>query len=212
MLYSEHVSVSKKGLEFRDKHGRQIETRVAAKKGLSRVFNYYLDLELWVLSWTSLIPIHTFRILAYKLAGVKIDKGVHFHIGTNFYDPQGVEVGEGTIIGRNVFLDGRAKLKIGNHVDIASEVMIYNSEHDINAEDFAATTASVEIGNHVFIGPRSIILPGVKIGQGAVVAAGAVVTKDVPEFAIVGGVPAKVIGERQLKNPNYKLGRARLFQ
>ncbi len=204
--------MSKKGLEFRDKHGRQIETRIAAQKGLSRVFNYYLDLELWVLSWTSLIPIHTFRILAYKLAGVKVDKGVHFHIGTNFYDPQGVEVGEGTIIGRNVFLDGRAKLKIGNHVDIASEVMIYNSEHDINSEDFVAHSAPVEIGNHVFVGPRSIILPGVKIGQGAVVAAGAVVTKDVPEFAIVGGVPAKVIGERQLKNPNYKLGRARLFQ
>ncbi|MFI5205556.1 MAG: DapH/DapD/GlmU-related protein, partial [Candidatus Paceibacterales bacterium] len=65
---------------------------------------------------------------------------------------------------------------------------------------------------YVFIGPRAIILPGVKIGKGAVVAAGAVVTTSVKDFEIVGGVPAKVIGERKNKNPRYKLGRARLFQ
>ena len=64
----------------------------------------------------------------------------------------------------------------------------------------------------MFIGPRAIILPGVKIGKGAVVGAGAVVTKDVAPFKVVGGVPAKEIGERKNKNPNYKLGRARLFQ
>ena len=55
-------------------------------------------------------------------------------------------------------------------------------------------------------------MPGVKISKGAVVAGGAVVTKDVPEFSIVGGVPAKIIGERQNKNSHYRLGRARLFQ
>ena len=101
---------------------------------------------------------------------------------------------------------------IGNHVDIASSVMIYNSEHDLEKADFSARTEPVKIEDYVFIGPRAIILPGVKIGKGAVVAAGAVVTEDVPDFAIVGGVPAKVIGERKNKNPNYRLGRARLFQ
>ena len=64
----------------------------------------------------------------------------------------------------------------------------------------------------MFIGPRAIILPGVTIKRGAVVGAGAVVTKDVEEFKIVGGVPAKEIGERQNKNPNYKLGRAAWFR
>jgi maltose O-acetyltransferase len=121
-------------------------------------------------------------------------------------------VGKDTIIGNRCFLDGRAKLRIGDHVDIASEVMIYNSEHDLSSEEFAATTEEVEIGDYVFIGPRAIIMPGVKIGKGAVVAAGAVVTKDVPEFVIVGGIPAKEIGERKNKDPHYILGRARLFQ
>jgi maltose O-acetyltransferase len=109
-------------------------------------------------------------------------------------------------------LDGRDKLVIGNHVDFASEVMIYNAQHDINSEKFNAITAPVIIEDYVFIGPRVIILPGVTIHKGAVVGAGAVVTKDVLEFTIVGGVPAKEIGQRQNKNPNYKLGRAAWFR
>ena len=70
----------------------------------------------------------------------------------------------------------------------------------------------MDIGDYVFIGPRVIILPGVRIGKGAIVGAGAVVTKDVSDFAIVGGIPAEVIGERKTKDLHYKLGRARWFQ
>ena len=109
-------------------------------------------------------------------------------------------------------LDGRAKLMIGSHVDIATDVMIYNSKHDINDENFVAIDEAVVVNDYVFIGPRAVILPGVTIGYGAIVAAGAVVTKDVPPYAIVGGVPAKIIGERKLKSLSYKLGRARWFR
>ncbi|MBI2335123.1 acyltransferase [Candidatus Daviesbacteria bacterium] len=133
-------------------------------------------------------------------------------MGISFFSLRSIRIGQDSILGRNIFLDGRALIDIGNHVDIASDVMIYNSEHDINSDDFRAATGSVEIGDFCFIGPRAIILPGVKIGKGAVVGAGAVVTKDVAEFTVVGGVPAEVIGERKLQNPHYKLGRARLFQ
>lgn len=212
MLFSEHVTFSSSGLIFKDKQGRKLNIRQAFSKILNRVVSYFLDLELLLVRISGYVPFYSFRWIIYLLAGAQIHRKSHLHLGTQFFDPSGVVVGEGTIIGQNAFLDGRDKLKIGKHVDIASDVMIYNSEHDINSEYFEAITAPVEIGDYVFIGPRAIILPGVKIGKGAVIAAGAVVTKDVDDFAIVGGIPAKVIGERQFKNPNYRLGRARLFQ
>ncbi len=158
------------------------------------------------------VPFHHVRRFFYRIGGMRIGAGSAIHMGAVFYKVSNIKIGTDTIIGENAVFDGRDKLTIGNHVDIASEVMIYNAEHDINDEHFKAVTGPVEIEDYVFIGPRVIILPGVRIGKGAVVGAGAVVTKDVEEFAIVGGVPAKVIGERKLKNPTYRLGRAAWFR
>lgn len=197
---------------FRDRMGNSLTITEASQKIADRLFNWVLDFELLLVTWTGFVPSHLFRLLIYKSAGMKIGKGSRIHMGARFFYPANIVIGEDSIIGNDAFLDGRDKLIIGNHTDIASSVMIYNSEHDINTEDFRVKDAPVEIGDYVFIGPRAIILPGVKIGKGAVVAAGAVVTKDVAAFTIVGGVPAGVIGERKIKDPHYKLGRARLFQ
>lgn len=158
------------------------------------------------------IPIHHVRRFFYRLFGMKIGRGSTIHMFASVYKVGGIVIGNDSIIGEWVVLDGRDKLIIGDHVDIATGVMIYNSEHDINDSEFRAKTSPVEIEDYVFIGPRAIILPGIKVGKGAVVGAGAVVTKDVPPFAIVGGVPAQVIGERKNKSPNYKLGRAAWFR
>lgn len=197
---------------FKDKHGKDLSLDVAVKKILVRFYNYWLDFKLMLVRWNGNIPFWTIRKLIYKLAGVKIGKGSTIHMWANFFQPKNIQIGKDTIIGDHALLDGRSNLTIGDHTDIASSVMIYNSEHNINSEEFEATYGEVYIKDYVFIGPRVTILPGVTIGKGAVVAAGAVVTKDVKDFAIVGGVPAKEIGERKNKNPDYILGRARLFQ
>ena len=212
MLYLEHLYFDSSGCGFRDKMGRKLSMTSALSKIFNRLLSYIEDFDLFLLRLIGWVPFHFIRIFFYKLDGVKIGHKAHIHMGTQFFNPRGVNIGSGTVIGQNVFLDGRAKLTIGNHVDIASDVLIYNSEHDIDSEDFAPVKGEIEIGDFAFIGPRVIILPGVKIGKGAVVAAGAVVTKDVREFEIVGGVPARVIGERKLKDPKYVLGRSRLFQ
>lgn len=212
MFYLEHFYFNASGFGFKDKMGRKLSVGSGIVKMFNRFLSYFIDLELYFLRIVGRVPFHSFRILVYKLDGVKIGRKVHIHMGTQFFDPSKIQIGEGTIIGQNAFLDGRDKLIIGRHVDIASDVLIYNSEHDINSDDFRPVNGVVEIGDYVFIGPRVIILPGVKIGKGAVVGAGAVVTKDVGEFEIVVGVPAKVIGERKIEDPKYILGRSRLFQ
>lgn len=212
-MFSENIQIKlNKGVVFKDRMGKELDFGQAKLKIVNRFYSYLLDFELLIVRLSGLIPFYLMRKVIYQAAGVKIGKGTHIHMGTQFFYPANVEIGEGSIVGQNCFLDGRERLTIGKYTDIASDVMIYNSEHDINSEDFHAVSAPVEIGNFCFIGPRVIILPGVTIGQGAVIAAGAVVTKDVPEFAIAGGIPAKVIGERSFKQLNYRLGRARLFQ
>lgn len=197
---------------FHDRIGRELTLQQAQGKVSNRLYNYLADFGLFLLHILVNFPSHHLRRLFFRIGGAKIGKGSSIHAGCRFFSLKKLQMGEDSIIGRGIFLDGRSRIKIGNHVDIASEVMIYNSEHDINSDDFRAITGPVEIEDYVFIGPRVILLPGVKIGKGAILAAGCVVTKDVPEFAIVGGVPAQVIGERKLKNPHYILGRARLFQ
>ena len=212
MLYFEHIKFSRKGLTFRDKNDRLLPSSAVVKKAVVRVYSYLQDLELLVVRIAGLIPLYWLRKLIYQSAGLTIGSKAHIHMGAQFFNLQNIHIGKGSILGQDIFLDGRDRLVIGSHVDIASEVMIYNSEHNINDPDFQAVHQPVEIGDYVFIGPRAIILPGVTIGTGAVVAAGAVVTKRVEPYAIVGGVPAKMIGERKIMDFHYKLGRARLFQ
>jgi len=197
---------------FKDKMGQSLILQEVIKKAINRFFNVFADLELMLLRWLGHLPSHTLRRFFYRLAGIKIGQDSTIHMWANFFNPCGVSIGKDTIVGDHCFLDGRAPLKIGNHVDIASQVLIYNSEHDIKSKDFHPIHEPVVVEDYVFIGPRVIIQPGVKIGKGAVIAAGAVVTKDIAPFKIVGGVPAKEIGERRVKNLNYRLGRARLFQ
>jgi len=181
-------------------------------KIIRRIKTVFWELVCWKLAVTGYIPSHYLRRFVYRFWGIKIGSGSSIHMHTSFYYPPNIKIGNDTIIGEKTVLDGRDKITIGDHVDMATEVMIYNAQHDLNDEKFKAITAPVTIEDYVFVGPRAIILPGVTIKKGAVVAAGAVVTKDVAEFTIVGGVPAKEIGQRNNKNPNYKLGRAAWFR
>ena len=200
-------------VKFTDKHGNTLGPEAVGKKIFGRFYNWWLDGELYLIHCVSEhIPFFGFRKFVFGLGGMKIGRGATIHMGVRFFEPNGIIVGEDTKVGFRSFLDGRAPLVIGKHVDIASEVMIYNSEHDLESEEFTARSEAVTIEDYVFIGPRAIILPGVTVGKGAVVAAGAVVTKDVEPFTMVGGIPAKAIGERRNKDPHYRLGRARLFQ
>lgn len=197
---------------MKDRSGKTLSSKEIITKSLGRGDAILLEFSVMILHYIGFLPSHHIRRFFYRLAGMKIGKGTTIHMGTKFYRTENISIGTDTIIGEGVTLDGRGKLSIGNHVDIASEVMIYNAEHNVNDPEFNPIIEEVVIEDYVFIGPRAIILPGIRVGKGAVVGAGAVVTKDVSPNQIVGGVPAKLIGERKVKDHNYKLGRAAWFR
>lgn len=104
-----------------------------------------------------------------------------------------LRIGKGTYLNRNTLVVAHKSVDIGRHCMIAWDVVIMDTDqHDIPAR-VGTRNRPVAIGDHVWIGCRVLILKGVKIGTGAIVAAGSVVTKDVPPYSIVGGVPARVL-------------------
>jgi len=151
-------------------------------------------IALKIISW---VPSSHVRGWLYRLMGMRIGHGSHIYSGAEVRRPFGVTIGTGTSIGHGAVLDGRGGLTIGNNVNLSSGVWIWTMEHDLNSPHFDVRTAPVKIGDYVWLSCRTIILPGVTIGAGAVVAAGAVVTKDVEPYTVVGGIPAKKIGERR---------------
>jgi acetyltransferase-like isoleucine patch superfamily enzyme len=153
----------------------------------------------------SYAPSKLVRRIGLRAAGATIGKDVLFYHGFEVYYPWNLTIGSDNSLGFHVVLDARGGLTIGSNCNISSEAAIWTAEHDLQSPDFSYVTAPVIIGDYVWISYRAIIMPGVKIGSGAVVAAGAVVTKDVSPYTIVAGVPAKKIGERN-RNLDYDPG------
>jgi O-antigen/teichoic acid export membrane protein/acetyltransferase-like isoleucine patch superfamily enzyme len=116
-----------------------------------------------------------------------------------------VFIGAGTAINHGCLLYTTGGLEIGREVSISAGVWLVTGTHDMNHPDFPDEYRPIVIGDHAWIGARATILAGVTIGEGAVVMAGAVVARDVPPFAVVGGVPARIVSERRLRNPSYHI-------
>jgi len=118
-------------------------------------------------------------------------------MGCHFLNGRKVFLGDRNVINFDCLFDGRRHaIRVGNDVSIGPEASILTLGHDTQSPDFADKGGDVVIGDRVWICFRAIILPGVAIGEGAVVAAGAVVSRDVAPYTIVAGSPAKPVGTR----------------
>lgn len=145
-------------------------------------------------------PSHDFRRWILKHIIKKIGKNTWFLMGVEVRNGENISIGNNCAINKNVLLDGRGgQLVIGNNVDIAQETNIWTLSHDVNSDTHDDKGGDVTINDFVWIASRVTILPGINIGKGAVIAAGSVVTKDVPEMVVAGGVPARILGERKSK-------------
>jgi acetyltransferase-like isoleucine patch superfamily enzyme len=149
------------------------------------------------LSIISHIPSQIIRNILYRhIYRVDMERGVTIYSGGTFFYPFWVRIGKYSILGNNFFIDGRRGVTIGENVNLSRGVSIYTLQHSSQDPGFGVEWWPVTIGDRVWLSANCTILPNITIGEWAIVAAGAVVTRDVEPYTIVWGVPAKKIGER----------------
>jgi acetyltransferase-like isoleucine patch superfamily enzyme len=151
------------------------------------------------------IPSHHIRLWWLRAGGAKIGKGSSIWRNTEVLGIENLVMGDDSVIAWHCQVDARAGLHIGDHVAIASYVLIIAGSHDLSAPEFWSVSAPIHIDDYVWIASRALIGHGARIGRGAVVTANTVVAKEIPPYKIVGGSGAKFMGERP-HTLNYKVG------
>lgn len=169
------------------------------KNFISGLYHFVIEIVMW-------LPCHPLRRLSCRLLMKRFDASSAIYRNVDLRSPYRIIVGAHTNINKRCVLDGRGGLKIGDNVDIAQETNIWTEQHDYNDPTYKSVCKEVIIDDYVWLASRVTVLPDVHIGRGAVVASGAVVTKDVPPLAIVAGMPAKIIGYRKEEALQYHLG------
>jgi acetyltransferase-like isoleucine patch superfamily enzyme len=163
----------------------------------SRLVRQWKLIAVWIYNKLyNFVPFFICKTLLLRLAGNKVGDRTVIHTPARFLGMGRIRIGSNTIINRGCYLDNRFGIDIGNNVSIAHDTKIYSLGHDVDDPYFSAKGAKVEIGDYACIFSNVLIMPGVKLGKGAVVYAGSVVTKDVGDYEIVGGNPARFIRHR----------------
>jgi len=145
------------------------------------------------------------RLYLYRRIGMKVGGNCVIRRGVYIASPNELQVGDGSFIGRaSLYCTGGVKL--GKNVNVSDGVVVITAKHNINSPRFEAAYEPIAIEDWVWLATNAIVLGGVVVGEGAVVAAGAVVTDDVPAYSVVGGNPARVIGERKKQEFQYVPG------
>src|SRR6266536_4178757 len=164
------------------------------------------------------IPSYTLRhawyrnILGWRIgAKAAILMGQHVQMAGVRSSGQKVSIGKGTVINHGCLLYTTGGLVIGENVSISAGAWLVTGTHDMNDPLFPDRYMPITIGNYAWIGTRATILAGVTIGEGAVIMAGAVVTRDVPPYAVVGGIPARFVSQRTQQSFSYELTFCPLF-
>lgn len=205
-IFNNRISTQRRRLNIIDKTKYKIKYllfRALKCNAINNIIHYIYYTLLYI--FNNLIcyfPSNRIRRLGLEALGGKIQKSSIFNMGVFFIHPRGLKIGNNTHINRNCLIDARGTVTIGDRVSISHNVTLMTGSHNCQHTNFPIVYLPIIIDKYVWIGCGATILNGVYIGEGAVVAAGAVVTKDVEPYTIVAGIPAKKIGDRS-KTLNY---------
>jgi len=154
------------------------------------------DAEMCLLSMIGFLPVHRGRVAVLRALGAQIDPEAVVYGRFQVRSPKGLVIGRRANIGDRAILDARGGLTIGANANLSTAVEIWTAQHDWNSPDFRYVRKPVIINDRAWLGPRVTVLPGAVIGEGVVVAAGAVVSGELEPFGLYGGVPARRIADR----------------
>jgi acetyltransferase-like isoleucine patch superfamily enzyme len=168
------------------------------------LFNCYSYFENFFYTLINFLP-HPVRILFLKIVLKKLGHNAFIDHGCYFRYPHQISIGDNVSINRKCSIFGsrfnkNTRIIIGNNVVIAPEVKIFAASHDYHDLDLPDYGEGISISDYVWIGGGAIILPGVNLGKGAVIGAGSVITRDIPDWSVAAGNPARVIKKRILNS------------
>ena len=175
------------------------------KKNILRfLFLHFSYVSILAHGFLNLLP-PFIRIFLWRVFLAKCGKQVFIDNKVYFRYPWKVELGDNVSINLGCqfypsWHNSDVRIRIMNNVRIGPNVCFFSAGHDMAHLDLPDTAASITVESNVWLGGNSTVLQGVTIGEGAIVAAGAVVTKDVPSYTVVAGIPAKIIKERDIKH------------
>jgi putative colanic acid biosynthesis acetyltransferase WcaF len=141
-------------------------------------------------------PFHAWRAFLLRIFGAKVGRGVHVYPGVKIWAPWNLELADECGIGNGAILYSMGKIIIGRRAVISQGAHLVAGTHDYTKSGFPLVTRPINIGDHVWIAAEAFVHPGISIGEGCVIGARSVVTKDMPTWMVCAGHPCNPIKER----------------
>lgn len=167
------------------------------------LFRYFLgDYLMFPIRWCPGVVGIGLRYFLYKMLFKRMGRNVTILEGAYLSNVSGIEVGDNTSIGFEAIMDGTSPIRIGRWVRMGPRVALITTKHNFERKDILIkeqgnSSGPISIGDDVWLGAAVMIMPNVTVGTGVVIGAGSIVTKDIPEYAIAVGNPARVVRMRE---------------
>jgi len=142
-------------------------------------------------------PLHVWRAGLLRVFGARVEKGAHIYPGVRIWAPWNLRIGEEAGVADGAILYNQGRISIGRRAVVSQGAHLCAGTHDFEKEGFPLVSKPITLGAHAWIAAEAFVHPGVEIGEGAVIGARSVVTRDMPAWTVCAGHPCTVLRERK---------------